>query len=136
MKLNLLLKTMAIFSLGFVLFSSPVLAAHSCPDGLRPVHADAQDKCLTDAQAAAEGIGDLDNGITIKSVLVTALNLLSFIAGVIAVIMLVIAGLKYITSQGSAEATKGAQNTIIYAIVGLAVVAVAQTIVRFVLGRL
>jgi hypothetical protein len=46
-----------------------------------------------------------------------------------------VGGLKYITSQGDPNATATAKNTILYAAIGLVVVALAQVIVRFVIGR-
>jgi uncharacterized membrane protein YuzA (DUF378 family) len=61
------------------------------------------------------------------------LNLLSAIVGVAAVIMIIWSGFKYITSGGKEEGVKSAKNTIIYAIVGLFIVAIAQLIVHFVL---
>ncbi|MBX4197631.1 pilin [Candidatus Saccharibacteria bacterium] len=54
--------------------------------------------------------------------------------GVIAVIMIIVGGFRYITSGGNPESTKSARNTILYAIIGLVVVALAQIIVRFVLS--
>lgn len=71
--------------------------------------------------------GNLNNTVT------SVVNILSVLVGVAAVIMIIIAGLRYITSGGSAENTKSARNTLLYAIVGLVVVALAQIIVRFVL---
>lgn len=71
----------------------------------------------------------------INSALEVVLNLLSIIAGVIAVIMLIIAGIRFVTSQGDPNGTKGARNAIIYACVGLIIVALSQVIVRFVLSR-
>jgi hypothetical protein len=49
--------------------------------------------------------------------------------------MIIIGGLKYITSGGESSNVSGAKNTIIYAIVGLIVVALAQFIVHFVLAN-
>lgn len=63
------------------------------------------------------------------------LNVLSIIAGVAGVIMIIVSGLRYITSGGDAQSVSGAKRTLIYAIVGLVVVAFAQFIVRFVLGN-
>lgn len=61
------------------------------------------------------------------------LNLISAIVGVAAVFMIIWAGFRYITSGGKEEGVKNAKNTIIYAIVGLFIVAIAQLIVHFVL---
>ena len=69
----------------------------------------------------------------INKLLRLTINLLSIVAGVISVIMLMIAGLKYMTSQGDASQTASAKNTLIYALVGLVIVAFAQLIVAFVL---
>lgn len=62
-----------------------------------------------------------------------ALNMLSIIVGIAAVIMIIVAGLRYVTSGGKEEGVKNAKNTILYAIIGLVVVALAQIIVHFVL---
>ncbi|MBX4197632.1 hypothetical protein KW801_03715 [Candidatus Saccharibacteria bacterium] len=48
--------------------------------------------------------------------------------------MIIVGGFRYITSGGNPESTKSARNTILYAIIGLVVVALAQLIARFVLN--
>ena len=50
--------------------------------------------------------------------------------------MIIIGGLRYITSNGDSGNVTNAKNTILYAIVGLVIVALAQLIVRFVVQRL
>jgi hypothetical protein len=60
-------------------------------------------------------------------------NIISVIVGIIAVIMIIFGGFRYITSGGSAEKVTAAKNTILYALIGLIIVALAQVIVRFVL---
>ena len=64
-----------------------------------------------------------------------ALNLFSSVVGIIAVVMIIIGGVRYITSNGDSGNVNNAKNTILYAIIGLVVVALAQIIVRFVLAR-
>jgi len=77
-----------------------------------------------------------DNGSSSVGKLIrTIINVLSVVIGAIAVIMIIIGGFRYITSGGSAEGTKAARQTIVYAIVGLVVVALAQIIVHFVLNN-
>ena len=63
------------------------------------------------------------------------INYFSIIVGVIAVIMIIVGGLRYITSGGESGKVGSAKTTIIYALVGLVVVALAQLIVHFVLGQ-
>ncbi|MEK7603354.1 MAG: pilin [Patescibacteria group bacterium] len=71
----------------------------------------------------------------VNSILELVINIFSLVVGVISVIMIIIGGLKYITSGGESTNITGAKNTILYAIIGLVVVALAQIIVRFVLSR-
>lgn len=79
--------------------------------------------CSKDAEPAINGI--------VKAVI----NVFSAIVGVAAVIMILIGGFKYITSSGDSNSINGAKNTILYALVGLVVVALAQIIVQFTLRR-
>ena len=56
--------------------------------------------------------------------------------GIIAVIVIVIGGIKYMTSNGEAEKIKGAKNAITYAIIGLVVTLAAFAITEFFIGAL
>lgn len=93
-------------------------------------------------QQACQGT-DLDNsgncgpGQTsqLNNLLKNALNILSVIIGVVAVIMIIIGGFRYITSAGDSARIGSAKNTIIYALIGLVIVALAQFIVYFVLRQ-
>jgi hypothetical protein len=49
--------------------------------------------------------------------------------------MIIWGGLRYITSGGDSAKITSAKNTIIYALIGLVVVALAQFIVKFVLAK-
>ncbi len=71
---------------------------------------------------------------SLASVAKTAVNILSLVVGIAAVIMIIYGGLRYITSGGDSGSVGNAKNTIIYAIVGLIIVALAQLIVHFVLN--
>jgi hypothetical protein len=48
--------------------------------------------------------------------------------------MIIYGGFKYITSGGDSGNVSGAKNTLVYAIVGLIIVALAQFIVHYVLS--
>lgn len=61
------------------------------------------------------------------------LNVFSIIVGIVAVVMIVVAGFRFVTSAGDEQAVKSARSTILYAVVGLVVVALSQVIVQFVL---
>lgn len=65
----------------------------------------------------------------------TIINTLLYVLGIIAVIMIVVGGIRYTTSAGDASRIKAAKDTIMYSVVGLVVALLAFAIVNFVLGR-
>ncbi len=71
----------------------------------------------------------------ITNLIKAIVNILSTIIGIAAVIVIMLAGFRYITAGGDANSISAAKNTLIYAIVGLVVAALAQVIVRFVLNK-
>lgn len=86
----------------------------------------------TGCDATAQGQQAADR---VNSLLTQIINIFSVIVGIIAVFMIIFGGLKYITSGGDSGNVSSAKNTIIYALVGLVIVALAQFIVKFVLGK-
>lgn len=85
--------------------------------------------------ADADCSGGEDGSNTLSKTINSVINLFSLVVGAASVIMIIYGGFKYITSGGSDEATKSAKNTILYALVGLIIVLLAQTIVKFVFGK-
>jgi hypothetical protein len=81
-------------------------------------------------QCTQTGVNDSTN---LSTLVAKVINILSIIVGIVAVIMIIIAGLRYVTSGGKQESVTSAKNTILYAIIGLIIVALAQIIVHFVL---
>ncbi len=61
-------------------------------------------------------------------------SVLLFIVGAIAVIMIVIGGLRYVISGGDATQVQSAKNTILYALVGIIVAILAYAAVNFVVS--
>lgn len=78
---------------------------------------------------------DDPSGPSVNNTLRLGINVLSLIVGFASIVMIIVGGLKYILSQGEGSNTAAAKNTILYAIVGLVVVSLAQVIVRFVLEK-
>lgn len=66
----------------------------------------------------------------------TITNTILYIVGIIAVIMLIIGGIRYIVSGGDSKKVTDAKNTILYAIIGLIVCFLAFAIVNFVIAAL
>src|ERR1022692_3530180 len=76
-----------------------------------------------------------NNGTTdLHSVASKIVNIFSIIVGIVAVIMIIYGGFRYITSGGDSGKVGGAKNSLVYAIVGLIIVALAQLIVHYVLN--
>jgi hypothetical protein len=73
-------------------------------------------------------------GHAVLRVVHKAVNLLSIIAGAVGVIMIIVGGLRYITSAGDSNKASAARSTLIYAAIGIAVAALAQFLVHFVLN--
>lgn len=105
-----------------------------------PVYVSAQSQDDINQRArgqACDAIGSCSGGeAAISEVVKTVINILSAIGGIIAVILIIIGGVKYMTSGGDSNSAANARNTIIYAIVGLIIVVFAQVIVRFVLQQI
>lgn len=71
-----------------------------------------------------------------SSALHDVLQIVFAILGALAVLMIVLGGLRFITAQGNPQETGKARNTIIYAIVGLLIAIAAEALVSLVLGHL
>lgn len=77
------------------------------------------------------GANTSDIGTAIK----TVVNILLFIVGAVAVVMVVIGGIKYTTSSGDSNSITSAKNTILYAVIGVIVAVSAYAVVNFVIDR-
>ncbi len=128
-KLAVLVATLALAIVPAVFVVAPAYAATNETDIQHQLRCGSNlvtdgSNCKTDA--GAKNVDGL-----IKDVI----NFFSAFVGIIAVIMIVYGGFKYITSGGDSGNITGAKNTIIYAIIGLVIVAMAQFIVQFVLEK-
>lgn len=72
----------------------------------------------------------------IISVIKAAISILSYIVGVAAVIGIVASGIRMIASGGDPNAISSARSGLLYSLVGVVVVILAQIIVVFVLDKL
>jgi hypothetical protein len=86
--------------------------------------------------ASSSTCNGVDATNSISNLVQSLINLLSLVVGVVAVIMIIVGGLRYITSGGNDSSVTGAKNTILYAVIGLVIVALSQIIVRFVLSKI
>jgi hypothetical protein len=125
-------RTLITLSVIFGLLSVASLA------GMPLAYADAS----TDAakQSACEAINGKivggkceTGGANLNDIIASAINLFSVVVGIVAVIMIIVGGFKYITSGGDSGNITSAKNTIVYAVIGIIIVVLAQVIVKFVL---
>lgn len=94
--------------------------------------------CDTNQQAANSPIC-ADRNTTSNPVnqkLKVATDIVAILAGLAAVIIIIASGLTLITSAGNTEAVANARKRITSAIIGLVIIALAWTIIAFVLDRL
>jgi hypothetical protein len=122
---------LALATLGIIIAgtSVPALAAPYNPFG----NIDCTDAPNT---AVCQDANSTDNPITgPKGVVMKVANILAILAGIAAVIVIVVAGFMYVTSAGDAKATGQAKNAIIFALVGVAVIVFARTIIAFVISK-
>jgi type IV secretory pathway VirB2 component (pilin) len=73
---------------------------------------------------------------SLESYIQTIINVLLGLIGVVAVIMLIYGGFRYVLSAGNEKATSAAKDTILFAIIGIVVAVLAFAIVNFVIGSL
>ncbi len=73
-------------------------------------------------------------GSGINKIIKAVVEILSIVVGVAAVIMIIVAGFKYITSSGDSNNISSAKTTLVYALVGIAIAVLAQFLVHFVLN--
>jgi hypothetical protein len=93
------------------------------------------DACAGLSQLDTSSNCNTDSSGGISHLISVVINILSIIVGFIAVIMLIVGGLRFITSGGEASNTASARNTILYALVGVVIVALAQALVHFVIAK-
>lgn len=61
-------------------------------------------------------------------------NSVLYVAGIIAVVMLIIGGIRFMVSRGDKDKVQKAKNTVIYAIIGLVLVIFSYAIVNFIVS--
>lgn len=91
--------------------------------------------CQDQAENKAQDVGGINSIYGRGSFLATAITILDIIIGIAAVVMIIVGGIRFVLSGGDSNHTNSARNTVIYAIIGLVMAVLAQTIVVFVLNR-
>jgi hypothetical protein len=127
------MKRLALVALAAVSLFVGVLAWHAAP----ALAASAKDEICSGVGAAsgASGCAAPKGSPTVNGVINTVINIMSAFVGILAVIMIIYAGFRYVTAGGDSSKISTAKNTLIYAIVGLVVAGLSQVIVRYVVAN-
>lgn len=128
-KISQVLLVVPALVLGFS-FVAPTVALADCDTS-----AIASDP-LQGGADCAQGTGTANNLFGAGGIFQTITNILLFLIGAIAVIMLIIGGVRYVISGGDQTHVTAAKNTILYAIVGIVVAFLAYAAVNFVTTQL
>jgi len=117
-KIKSALLSLALVAMGVVMFAPAPVSA------------------LDPAGQIQDGVNSVGGGgqPTLESRIQTITNILLFILGAIAVVVIVIGGIRYATSNGDSSSIKAAKDTILYAVIGLVVAILAYAIVNFVVS--
>jgi hypothetical protein len=115
-----IIMTLSIMTLTFIAGIAPALALGG---------AATNQACQGLSQVGSDGCGS--GGKQVDNVLKTVVSIISYIAGAVAIIMVMISGFNFMTANGDAQKITTAKNSLIYAMIGIAVAASAQVIVNF-----
>ena len=85
---------------------------------------------------SAKGTGTPDNVTEDDGLIKKVVNLLLWAIGIVSVIMIIIGGIRYATSNGDSTQVTAAKNTIMYAVIGLVIAIFAYAIVYFVFDQI
>lgn len=122
-----LLPLAVVTSLALVPASAMAQGSGPQPDTTNIVCRNLSDQLAAECRTGESGL---------LSALKTVVNVLKFVIGGAAVLMLIIGGIMYVFSGGDPQNTARAKDTILYAIVGLVIALLAQAIVSFVLDKI
>lgn len=81
---------------------------------------------------AVNNVAPENTNTNLMGIVGTVINTMLFIVGILAVIMIIYAGIRYTTAHGDKSQVESAKNTLTYAIVGLVVAIIAFALVNWV----
>lgn len=115
--------------LTLVVLFVPVQASAADPFNAAPCGEAADSAVCKDKKKTGNPIAGKDG------LLVKITRLVAYIGGVAAIIMLIIGGIRYIVSNGDPNKVSGAKDTIVNALIGIAVIVLGSTLIVYVVSR-
>ncbi len=115
--------------------SPPATAAYDVYNGVDCSKAGAKAGDPTASAVCVEkGSGDPISGD--DGALLKIANIVAYAAGIAAIIIIIVAGIKYVVSDGDSGKISSAKSTIMGALIGLIIVVLARTLINYVVTRL
>ena len=90
----------------------------------------------TQIESAVNEVGGSENKTDVRGFIGNIIKTMFFIVGVLAVIVIIFAGVTFVMSAGDSQTIQKAKTTIIYAVIGLIVSILSYAIVNFVVSSL
>lgn len=117
--------------IAFAFLLVPALPVHAATDPFSAA-------CETGGSSGSAACGNTgaDPLTGANGTLAKVTRLIAYIAGIVAVIVIIVAGIMYATSGGDPSKASEAKNAIIYSLIGVVIVVVAQGVIIFVINRL
>ncbi len=112
------------------------LATPAVAFAYNPLQTACQSGTLTQNSTACDSNGSSNPLTGPNGVLKRVSLIIATLAGIAAVIIIIIAGLQYITSSGDPQKAASARSAIIGAVVGLLIIAASETLIVFIVSKL
>jgi hypothetical protein len=132
---------LTVFTVSALVFAPRPAAAQTCTDPSTSNCVDVFNDVCQNGGGGSPACQDknLNGGNPIygpQGLIVKIFNIISLITGLAAVISIIAAGMKFVTSGSNPEEVNKAREYIQYAVIGLAVAALSQALVKLVLTRI
>ena len=74
--------------------------------------------------------------LTASGLIIEVISILLWVVGLLAVLYVIIGGIRYVTAHGNEEQAEGAKKTILHAIIGIIIVILSFVIIRIIANAL
>ena len=123
---------MSVMLMSLCLFAAPISAvAYDAFSGVDCSGAQANSAVCTD-KTTKDPISDADG----KGLISNITDIIAIVAGAFAIVMIIVSGYRFITSGGDSAKITDARKTLTAALIGVAVIILARTIIAFTIGQL